>query len=433
MKKKAFSFLSTVLAASLVFGVSVYAAPETQNAKPVKIEKEEKQHKEPIWIGAWAASQQHPRSTGISQQGFINQTVRMIVHPSASGSEIRLRFSNLYGTAPLTFGKVDVALASDGASTVAGTNQPVTFNGEPTVTIPIGAELFSDPIPLAIQEGESLAVSVFVPEATGPTTWHSLGRQAAYAAVGDHAADHDAGSYSKVAESWFWLSGVDVVTKNKKARVIVTFGDSITDGHGATVNANHRYPDFLAKRLAEAYPNQEISVLNAGISGNKILRDSDVFGEKALARLDRDVLSQTGVTDVILLEGINDIGHAPHTLDASLIIAGMKEIADRVHAKGLRIYAGTLLPFEDVTYEGYFTEEGERTRDKVNEWIRTSGVFDGVIDFDQVMLNPEYPDKLLPTYDSGDHLHPNDAGYQAMAESIDLTLFKPVGSIKQDQ
>jgi lysophospholipase L1-like esterase len=205
---------------------------------------------------------------------------------------------------------------------------------------------------------------------------------------------------------------------------IVTLGDSITDGHSSTLNANHRWPDYLAERIQRQGKGRQYSVLNSGISGNKILRDSPVYGVNALARLDRDVLTQSGATHVILLEGINDIGHEPHTFDANKIIAGMKQIVDQVHASGLKVYGGTLTPFEGTTIEGYYTEEGEQTRQEVNRWIRTGGYFDGVIDFDKALRDPENPLRLKPEFDSGDHLHPNDKGYKAMAEAVNLSLFK---------
>ncbi|WP_261134257.1 SGNH/GDSL hydrolase family protein [Bacillus sp. Marseille-Q3570] len=377
------------------------------------------------WKGAWAASPQPPYETGISQEGFENQTVRMIIHPHASGEEVRLRFSNVFGSESLTFGNVSIALSENEAATVPESNAPVTFSGERSITIPPGAEVISDPLDFEVEDDQNLAVSVYIPEASGPTTWHNLSRQTSYISEsGDYTEAEEGVAFTDSDVSWFWLSGVDVLTKKNDGRVIVTLGDSITDGHSSTIDANLRWPDILDDRLDEKYHNKNYSVLNAGISGNKILRDSPVYGVNALARLNRDVLSQTGATDVILLEGINDIGHLPHTLDSEKIIAGMDQIAAQAHAKGLRIYAGTILPFRDTTIKNYFIEEGEIVRQEVNEWIRTSGVFDGVIDFDMVMQDPENPQKLRPEYDAGDHLHPNDAGYKAMADAIDLALFR---------
>lgn len=427
------SWLPTILATSLIFGgTAVYASPKANNETSQEKFVQGQQKKNQVWIGAWAASQQMPYASGISQTGFENQTVRMIVHPHASGSEIRLRFSNIYGTKPLTFDKVNVALAGEGAKTVQGSDRQIKFEGKSSITIPAGQEVLSDPIPFGVKEGDNLAVSVFVPENSGPTTWHTLANQKTYYSTGDQTTENSGSSFNNSTTSWFWLSGLDVLTKDKKARVIVTLGDSITDGYGSTLDANHRYPDYLAKRLEDKF-NREVSVLNAGISGNRILQDSPIFGVKALDRLNRDVLSQTGVTDVILLEGINDIGQLPHNYNTDQIIAGMKKIADEVHAKGLRIYAGTLTPYQGTTFPDYFTEEGEITRDKVNEWIHSSGVFDGVIDFEKALVDPTNSDKILPAYDVGDRLHPNDAGYKAMADAIDLSIFKYTRHNKQNK
>lgn len=414
--------LPMILTASLVFGIStVYA--EVNSEKTTNHTSQSTSNKRE-WIGAWSASQQPAYDSEISHSGFKNQTVRMIVHPHASGSDIRIRLSNTFGSQPLTFGKVDAARAGKEAETISGSHRGITFGGKSSVTIPPGAEVLSDPTPFEVTDGENLAVSVYIPDESGPTTWHKLSRQNSYISTqGNHTSEDDTTSFITKTDSWFWLSGVDVLTKSsKKNRVIVTLGDSITDGFASTVDANRRWPDILDDRLDKEYPGENFSILNAGISGNKILRDSPIYGVNALARIDRDVLTQTGVTDVILLEGINDIGHLPHTLDANQIIAGMQQIAAQVHAKGLKIYAGTLTPFRGFR-DTYFTEEGEKVRKEVNSWIRTSGVFDGVIDFEHAVADPNNSEKLLPAYDF-DHLHPNDEGYKVMADSIDLSIFK---------
>lgn len=425
------SIVAGVLALNVVFGMTTaFAATDSSTDKHTAQSTVSKSEK---WIGAWATSQQHPHPTGISNDGFKNQTLRMIVHPHASGSEIRLKFSNVYGTKPLTLGKINVARSGEGAKTLSGTDRKITFKGKSSTTIPVGKELLSDPISFNVKEGENLTVSVYIPGNTGPTTWHSLSNQTSYYSVKGNQTNEASGkSFTKSVNSWFWLSGVDVVTKDKNARVIVTLGDSITDGDWSTLNANTRYPDYLADFLDKTF-KQEVSVLNAGISGNRILHDLPQNGESALKRLNRDVLSQTGVTDVILLEGINDIAKMPHNYNHTQIINGMKKIAKEAHKKGLRIYVGTLTPFRDASYLQYdwtFTEQGEETREKVNAWIRSNKDFDGVIDFEKAIANPQDPDRMLPVYDSGDHIHPNSTGYQAMANAIDLSVFKASSKVK---
>jgi lysophospholipase L1-like esterase len=373
------------------------------------------------WVGSWTASPQFP--SGDAAEGVSDRTVRMIVRPHEEGNQVRLRFSNAYGEKDVTFAEVRLAEREKGAAIDKDTDIPVTFAGRRAVTLSPGREVMSDPLSFPVKKGEDLAVSVYVSGDSGAATWHRIAKQTSYLSEqGNHTRDRQGEGYTDTISSWFWLTGLDVGASPKHQGAVVAFGDSITDGTRSTQDANHRYPDFLQERLDAA--RIEKSVLNAGISGNKLLRDDAVYGESALKRFDRDVLAQPGVTDVILLEGINDIGHDPHNYDADQIIGAMKQLIDRAHARGLRIYGGTLLPFEGTTTPGYYTEEGEATRDKVNHWIRSSGAFDGVIDFDRALQDPEHPDRLNPAYDSGDHLHPNDTGYEKMAETASQVLLK---------
>lgn len=389
------------------------------------------------WVGTWAASPQMPPEDATNANsgdvGFDNQTVRMIVRVSIGGDELRVRFSNAFGTTPLKLGDAHVALSASGAATVSGTDRALTFSGHESFTIPPGAMVLSDPVRLHVAALTNLAVSVFVPDATGPATWHALGRETTYISEpGDLCASMDLQN-AKTATSWYWLSGVDVLA-NLRAAAIVTLGDSITDGAAATLNANHRWPDVLSEQLARRSnpAARPLAVLNEGISGNRLLHDVD--GPSALARFDRDVLSQDGVRYLIVLEGINDIGwphmqggkFAADAVSAEEMIAALQQIAERAHAHGIRVFGGTLTPFGGAFYE---TSDGEAEREAVNHWIRTSGTFDGVIDFDKVTRDPKQTKQFLPAFDSGDHLHPGDAGYVAMGRAA-AKLFEAQDSAK---
>jgi lysophospholipase L1-like esterase len=393
------------------------------------------------WVGAWSASPQPPNAVldAISDRGFADQTLRLIVRPHAGGNWLRLRLSNTFGDRPVTFGRVEVGRRQSGAALHPGSNHPVTFAGHRRVTIPAGATVPSDPVPLQVMAEQDLAVSLFLPGPTGPATWHWDARQTSYiSTAGDHTRDAEAVAFATPVTSWFFLDGLDVRASTMRGAV-VTLGESTTDGANSTIDANHRWTDVLAQRLQRLPPGRQESVLNQGISGNRVLHDSPCFGVAALARLDRDVLAQPGVRQVVLFQGTNDIGYSnvtpsmlppgwfscfePNTdVTAAQIIAGYQQIIAQVHAKGLRIIGGTLLPFKG----GFFySAAADAKREALNHWIRTSGGFDGVIDFDRALRDPADPLMLLPTYDSGDHMHPSDAGYQAMANAVDLRLLQP--------
>lgn len=376
------------------------------------------------WVGTWAASPQMPPEDSTDPKspdaGFNNQTVRMIVRVSLGGKELRVRFSNAFGKSALTIGDAHVALAGKDAAVLSGSDRALTFSGRSSFTIPPGAELLSDPVRLEVSSLSNLAISVFLPAATAPATWHALGNQTTYVSgPGDFSASADM-PVAKTAKSWFWLSGVEVLA-GEDASAIVTLGDSITDGMASALDSNHRWPDILAEHLAARTGGAPLAVLNEGISGNRLLHD--VAGPSALARLNRDVLSQDGVRYLIVLEGINDIGwphmrggnYAAEAVSADHIIAALRQIAERAHAHGMMAYAATLTPFGGAFYE---TPDGEAEREAVNDWIRTSGAFDGVIDFDKLTRDPAHPEQFLPKYDSGDHLHPGDAGYEAMGQVV---------------
>jgi lysophospholipase L1-like esterase len=346
---------------------------------------------------------------------YTDKTVRDLVHTSIAGSDIRVRLSNAFGTVPVTFDSVYLGRQATGAALVAGSNREVTFGGSPSVTIPKGAEVLSDPVPIAVAAQSNLAVSVHVAGATGEVTGHPDAQQDNYYGDGDIAASGSAGSYTNTIGSWFFLDGL-VVDAPTQTGTVLTLGDSITDGYQSTPDANHRWPDYLAARLLRLPGVAQAGVANEGISGNEVLADG--AGVSAQARLDRDVLAQPGARTVVFLEGINDIGNGVATSAAQLIAADEQIIA-RAHADGLRILGGTLVPFAGA---GYYSPQKETVREALNNWIRTSGAFDGVVDFDQALRDPANPITMLPKYDSGDHLHPNDAGYQAMADAVNLSV-----------
>ncbi|WP_188456471.1 SGNH/GDSL hydrolase family protein [Virgibacillus oceani] len=372
------------------------------------------------WTGAWNASMQAPYEDGISQKGFENRTVRQIIHPHLDGKKMRIRLSNTFGKDPLSIEEIHVAVSKSGSEIVPGTDQQVTFGGDQSVTIPPGKEKFSDPISFKVNRGKNLAVSLYVSDETGPATWHPHSMQTTYISNGNHVSDANTEAFKTNEEAWFWLAGVDVMPDPSVNGAIVVMGSSIANGNHSTVNANHRWPDYLAKRLKQENAATKMSVLNAGISANQLINSEPDKGENALARLERDVFSQTGVKAVILHQGLNDIRHHPD-YGAEKIIERMKQIIKATHEQGLKIYGGTLTPFKD---SGMYTEKGEKTRQEVNHWIRNKAEFDGVIDFDKALRDPKDPKRYLSKYDAGDHLHPNDAGYKKMAEAIDLSSFK---------
>jgi len=370
---------------------------------------------------------------------FTNQTLRQIVHTSIGGSKARVVLSNIYGNAPLTIGGANIALRDKEGAIQAASSKPLTFSGNTTVTIPLGAVVYSDAVNMTVPQMGDLAIDLYLPGTTNTSstlTMHNGAFQTNYISeTGNHVGKPTMPSVGKV-QNWFLLSRVEVSTPDA-AGAIVAFGDSITDGTRSTPDTNNRWPDLLGKRLLSQSPANKMGILNAAIAGNRVLSEASVpagvdpravgAGINALARFDQQVLSQAGVTHVVVLEGINDIGQARQNPSptAQDIIAGHKQLIDRAHTKGLKIYGATLTPFYGAAY---YTEVGEAKRQAVNEWIRTSKAYDAVIDFDKVTRDPANPKMFLPAYDSCDHLHPGDAGYKAMAESIDLGLFKVGGT-----
>ncbi|WP_229507705.1 SGNH/GDSL hydrolase family protein [Massilia sp. Dwa41.01b] len=382
-------------------------------------------------------------------QTFNDQTLRLIVHTSIGGSQVRIRVSNEHGATPLRIGAAHIARRSTGAGAgaqiVAGTDRVLTFSGSPSITIPAGAPVLSDPVDLDVPALSDLAVSLYLPGQVQATTIHGSAFQTNYVSLPGNFTDAETLPTQRTTTSWPFLTEVDVSAPG--AGAIVALGDSITDGAVTTVDANRRWPDLLALRLqttrdqagARAVAalralNGRLGIVNRGIGGNRLLRDpgeQPLFGRAALARFDRDVLATAGLRYLIVLIGINDIGHpgtgtipASEAVSAQDLIAGYRQLIARAHAKGIPVYGATLTPFEGTVFPGYYTPEKETVRQAVNNWIRSSDEFDAVIDFERVVRDPAHPTRMLPAYDSGDHLHPNDLGMQAMANAIPLDLFR---------
>jgi lysophospholipase L1-like esterase len=375
------------------------------------------------WVGTWAASPYAEKNSSgkLNQDDTTGVTLREIVHISIGGPAVRVVLTNEFGVEPLTIDAASIALRGEGSSITSAT--PLTFGGRASVIIPPGALIVSDAAPLKVAPFSDLAVSIFLPDQ--PVTqisYHGAAYQTNYRVPGNSVTAPTL-TAAKEFYSWLFLKGVDVQTEGSSSS-IVAFGDSITDGAHSTRDANARWPDVLAKRLAADKKTSHIGVLNEGIGGNRILHDGT--GPSALARFDRDVIAQAGVRYVIVLEAINDIGHAEDpkrpfdVITAEDLINGFKQMALRAHTHGIKIYGATLTPYVGA---GYSSPAGEEMRKAVNQWIRTSKDLDGFIDFDKVTLDPAKPNTFLPAADSGDHLHPKDAGYKMMGDSIDLKLF----------
>jgi lysophospholipase L1-like esterase len=391
----------------------------------------------PAWIATWTASPTTAEADPNEPLLNLNdQTVRERVRVSLGGKQIRIRLSNECATAPLLLGRASVAFAQGPMGVIPGSIRPVTFAGAASIRIPAGALALSDPVDLPIRNGTEISISLYFPQRVTSVTWHSLALKSAVVSMhGDHTQDSKIEG-GTVSNSSVFLGSVLVLSESNQ-QVIVAFGDSIVDGDGSTVETDHNWPDDLFRRLETKDHNAHFAVVNEGNIGNRLLGDGPlaIFGVSALARFDRDALSVPGVTDIVLLEGANDIGFPGAKLDdLSLapaseapsvedIISAYRQLIARAHARGVRVIGSTITPCEGVRVSGYHTEAKERIRQSVNQWIRTSGAFDGVIDFDAILRDPDHPSRLLPRLASDDHLHPNDAGYQTMADAIDLSLF----------
>ena len=375
------------------------------------------------WAATWTASPEPPRNPPTV---LANQTVREIARISLGGGRFRVRLTNEYGSKPVTIGSTHIALAGPGASIQTQSDRQLTFNGKAEVTIPAFSSVVSDPTDMPVPNLSTMAVSLYFPGASGEATSHFFGLQTSYVAPGAQTSARDLPGAATLTERPF-VSAIEVA-QAKRTKVVVALGDSITDGFGSQMGANHRWPDHLAERLVVRKGPAYFAVVNAAISGNRLMHD--FIGPNALSRLDRDVLAQSGVTHLIVLEGVNDFGFpgarklADEDVTAEDVIAAYRQIILRAHAHGIKVIGATMPPFGPIpSRPGFYSDAAAAKRAAVNNWVRTGRGFDAVIDFDAVLRNPKTPTQLNPAFDSGDHLNPNDAGYQAMADAIDLKLF----------
>jgi lysophospholipase L1-like esterase len=382
------------------------------------------------WVGTWQTTAQAPmgatwQGPNWSQEGFADHSVRQVVRVSIGGPAVRIRVSNVFGQTPLRLTGATVGKAAEGAAVQPGTLRRVRFDRALSTVVPVGRERFSDAVPLAVAPLDKLTVTLYFAEPTGPATFHEFATATMYRASGDRLFDEAAGAYDQTGLSWYYLSGVDVARRKGPAEhAVVIAGDSITDGVGASIDADNRWPDELAERLVAA--DRPVGVLNAGLSGNRLLTDAPCYGERLTARFDRDVLDQSGARTVVVLEGVNDLG-APLWVDPCLgsrpvvtadqLVEGYRTLIRAAHARGMKIIGATILPYKGG---GYYSEQGEQTRVAVNRWMRESGEFDAVVDLDKALADPNDPSRMRADYHAGDGIHPNDAGYRAMAAVFDL-------------
>ena len=383
------------------------------------------------WVASWGAAQQIPEQANLLPEADMRDaTLRQVVHLSVGGTKLRVRFSNAFGTQALVIDAAHIARSADKATpkTMPGTDRALTFDGRTSISIPPGAEYLSDPVGLDAPALSNLTVSIHLPQAPAGETGHPGSRATSYYVHGDHTADADLPGAGKV-DHWYQLAGVELAAAPAAAS-IVAFGDSITDGHGATTNGDDRWPDILATRLQASPATRNLAVVNVGIGGNHLLTDG--LGPNALARLDRDVFARPGARTMLVLEAINDLGklsredvrtpqqHAQLVTD---LIAAYQQMVDRAHGQGIKVIGCTVTPYTGSDY--YHPDAAsEADRQALNTWIRTSGAFDAVVDFDAVIRDPQHPERMLPAYDSGDHLHPSAAGYKVMADAIPLKALR---------
>lgn len=382
------------------------------------------EHSDSRWVTTWATSPSTLPGIEADEAVVEDQTLRLIVHTSVGGSGLRLRLSNYHGDRPMHIGAASIALHSEGSSIQAGSSRSIRFGGRESITIARGAVVISDPLAFDVPALSNLSVSLYLPEASGFLTAHALSNQTNYISEpGNHVASANL-PVATESPAWNLLTAIDVINDDD-ATAIATVGDSITDGWGSTDSANQRWPNHFARRLSAETNVGNFAVVNAGISGNRVTTGgSTLFGQNLQARFERDVLALSKVSHMVLMEGINDIGMSAtggsELVSANEVIAGYRQIITRAHAAGIKIIGATLTPYQGAAY---YSPEGESVRQAVNDFIRNGGEFDGVIDFDKAVQDPDNPARLLPSF-TEDNLHPNDAGYKVMADSINLELFR---------
>jgi lysophospholipase L1-like esterase len=374
------------------------------------------------WVATWGEGPMPPDSAFELPRTFENQTVRHVVHVSAGGKRVRIRVSNAFGQKPLVVGDAHVALHGEGPAIVPGTDRPLTFGGKGSVTVAVGADAVSDPVDLKVASRSDLAVSLYVPENTGIASYHEGSNRTSYvSAAGDFAGAADF-PVAETTTSRYWLSAVEVRSP-WPLPTVVAFGDSITVGFRSTLDANRSWPDLLSARFNPTFGPPRLAVVNQGVGCNRLI--FDLCGQNGTDRFERDVLDVAGASHVIIALGLNDIGFPvivglpDEIVSADQITAALRDLADRARARGIEPIGATLTPVGSSTTPGFFTPENEAKRTAVNQWIRTGGAFDGFVDFDAVVRDPADPTRLRPDFNSGDGVHPNDAGYAAMADAID--------------
>ncbi|MFF1394252.1 SGNH/GDSL hydrolase family protein [Streptomyces sp. NPDC058287] len=422
----ALAALVVVISAAIYLGVSgAYdGSNSTVSAGPRHPQNSAAPASTGTWAGSWSASPAGGEP-GTETDGLAGRSVRNVVHTSIGGTSARITFSNLYGQQPLsiTHASVAVAAAPNSPAAAAGTLRRLTFAGNTSVVIPAGSQAMSDAVRLHVPHNADMLVTSYSPTPSGPVTYHPQARQMSYVAQGDRAEDATGASYTQQTSYWRYVTALDVLS-NESDGTVVVIGDSLTDGVTSTVGSNRRWTDVLAARLRDENGAARYGVVNQGISGNRIL--SDGLGRPAnnpsgLSRFDRDVLDRSGVKAVVIALGINDILRNPHQNDPDKIVEGLRELTRQAHTRGLRVVGATLMPFQG--HRGY-EPRLDGVRQAVNAQIRSGKVFDEFVDFDKALRDPYNPRKLLPAYDSGDHLHPSDSGFRRMADTFNLTTLK---------